>query len=79
MIKLDLTEVMEVLQDALERTQALHGRDVPQPEKGKNRAAVIAEINKSLVGTSHLCDKARVLLLDEYHAVRGFYDAEPRQ
>ena len=34
------------------------------------------------IGISHLCDKARVLVLDEYHAVRGFYDSnnlEPRQ
>ena len=71
---IDMTQVLDLLRDALARAEELHGRDIPQAERGRDRKASIAEINKALIFLSHLCDKSRVMALDEYHLVRGCYD-----
>lgn len=74
MTSTNLTEVISLLEVALDRAEQVDGRDVPEAQHGKSRAQELSDIQKNLLNLAHLCDKARVLVLDQYHAVRGFTD-----
>ena len=50
---------------------ALDGYEVPTRQAGRSRTAELAVTSKELLYPAHLLDKARVLVLDEYHVVRG--------
>lgn len=74
MSSIDLTPVRDLLATAQEQLAEFDGREIPQAARGRDRGAEMAEITKSLLFMAHLLDKARLLVLDEYHVARGFTD-----
>ena len=68
---LDMTAVRELLTLASEGLAHLDGYRVPARQGGRSRTAELAVASKELLYLAHLLDKARVLVLDEYHVVRG--------
>ena len=57
---------------ATERCEALDQRDIPHQHK--DRVKAMAGIQRDTLYLAHLLDRARLLVLDEYHLVRGFTD-----
>lgn len=77
--RIDLTETRDMLMAALTKTQTLNGTKLPAAGRGRDRSAALGPIQKDLLFLAHLCDKARVLALDEYHFTRGYTDHLPEQ
>jgi hypothetical protein len=48
----------------------LHGKAIPQRQQGKSRAADAAELTRELLRVTHLLDKAKVLVMDQYWSVK---------
>lgn len=70
-VELDLSECRDLLMAAVAELQRLHGTKVPAAARGRERGPTIADVQKGLLFLGHLCDKARISALDEYHTVRG--------
>lgn len=73
----NLDEVREMLVAATSRVAHVHGTEIPGGDKVKDRPAALAQVQKELLFLSHLCERARMLALDEYHLIRGFNDHVP--
>lgn len=71
---IDTSEALRLLRSATEAAESLDGQIIPDRERGKDRQAQFAELLKNLLQLAHLCDKTRVVVLDQYHAARGFHD-----
>lgn len=69
---LDLHEARTLLKAALDKVDEIDGRNLPHPERTRDRSAALAAVAKDLLFLAHCCDKARVLVMDEYQLTRGF-------
>ena len=67
----DMTDAIEHLKEALTLAEEVAGIEVPRGS-GRDRSAAQAEITRKLLFMSHVCDRARIATLDEYHATRGY-------
>ncbi len=75
----DMSSTRAVLETALDYCDQIDNTDVPDRGERKDRVAAQAEIQRLLLFLSHLCDKARIDTLDQYHAFRGFTDHLPNE
>lgn len=71
-VRVDLGQVNAAIASAIQQVDVVDGRLVPGALKGRDRSAELGAISKDLLHLAHLCDKARVLVMDEYHRTRGF-------
>lgn len=69
--RVDLSDCRDLLMAALTEISNLHGKTVPPAARGRERGPTIAEVQKGLLFLGHLCDRARIEALDNYHTVRG--------
>ena len=69
--QLDMTGVRRLLTLADKGQAALDGHGVPTRQARRSRTAELAVTSKELLYLAHLLDKSRVLVMDEYHVVRG--------
>lgn len=70
---IDLDDVRDVLLHVVGRVQQLNGTEIPDENtRGRDRSAALAPLHKELLYLSHLCDKAKVAINDEYHRSRGY-------
>lgn len=73
--QVNLSEPIEMIRVATERCAELDGRDIPHQHK--DRVKALAGIQRDTLYLAHLLDRARLLVLDEYHLLRGFTDHRP--
>lgn len=76
-VTVDLSEVFHLFKDMQVRLDSLNGRRIPGDVGGRERSAALAEISKELLFLGHLCDKARLASLDQYHSTRGYMPTSP--
>lgn len=69
---LDLHDVRELLKSALAKVDDIDGRQLPDQARTRDRSAAIAAVAKELLFLAHCCDKARLLVMDEYQMTRGY-------
>lgn len=67
--KVDLEDARDLLLAILTKVQALNGVTVPE---GRDRLQALAPIHRELLYLSHLAEKAKVAINDEYHRTRGY-------
>lgn len=67
----DLKGAREALLELVALVQELHGLRLPPPAQRKDRVAALAPVQRKLNYAAHLCDVARVEIMDAYHATRG--------
>lgn len=70
----DLDEVRDLLKTALLKVEEIDRATLPDSARARDRSAAIAALCKELLFLAHVCDKARIHVLDEYQATRGFTD-----
>jgi hypothetical protein len=75
----DLSEVRAMLVAATNRCNQLDRTHIPSTAEKKDRAAALAEAQRLLLFVAHLCNKAQMHALDEYHLLRGFTDHIPSE
>lgn len=71
---LKMTEAQEILREALAIAEniALMPELKVDARPGRERTASLAEGTRQLLFLAHVCDKAKVAVMDQYHSSRGF-------
>lgn len=69
--KIDLATAQDAVLELIGRLQQVNGKTIPPASRAKDRIAVLAPIRTELLYLSHLCDVARVEIMDVYHGTRG--------
>lgn len=59
---------LELLQ---RRLVDLDGTAIPPKASGRARSAELAELTKELLFLTHLCDRVKTAIMDEYYVSRG--------
>lgn len=70
MKQINTREALDLLSLAASTLVALDNWDIPQRQQGKSRAAEAAELTRELLRVTHLLDKAKVLVMDQYWLVK---------
>lgn len=70
--KVDLDTARETLLELLSQVQRLNGKALPN---GRDRVAVQAPAQRELLYMAHLCDKAKVEIMETYHGLRSDKEA----
>lgn len=67
----DLRPALDSLQVLSRRLHQIDGREIPPKQMGRARSAELAELTKELLFLTHLCDRVKVQVMDEYYVARG--------
>ena len=71
---IDMSEVRKLLDQADALAEELHGVEAEDPafrDNRKDRAARLAEINRKLHYSAHLCDLAALEIRSQFHRFKG--------
>lgn len=71
--QVNVAAALDALDAAAKRLQAIDGKDVPEGP-GRAVSAALADLAKELMYAAHLCARAEVEVLHEYHRIRGYAD-----
>ena len=70
-MRFDATQVSQLLQEAEDRMRDLAEDTVSVDRNARLNSSERAEITKELLFIAHLCRKAEIVVLDQYHAFKG--------
>ena len=69
--KIEASKALDVLELAIGRLEKLDGTIASDPSGGSKNSSYNARISKELLFIAHLCQKAAVAVMDEYHSFKG--------
>jgi hypothetical protein len=69
--RIDLTDAVVLADKAAARMERITGKKAIDHEQGRTASAENAIISKDLLFIAHLCRKAEVEVMDQYHAFKG--------
>lgn len=73
--RIDLSLARASITSALARIAVLDDTVVPlHADRSRDTSAAKARVAKELLYLAHLCDRARLQVMDEYQVTRGFVD-----
>lgn len=71
MHEINLTHAVSICDVAADRMERLTGKRAADPGQGRISSSQNAVISKDLLFIAHLCRKAEMEVMDQYHAFKG--------
>lgn len=69
--KIDLSNAVATADLAAGRMERITGKKAADPAQGRASSSENAVISKDLLFIAHLCRKAEIEVMDQYHAFKG--------